>query len=51
MRHVRVGGQYLPVWVFAMWTRLVGESETGSFAFKRPDRLASKVSAEEDLIK
>ena len=43
-------GQYLPVWVpFAMWTRLVGESEECSLS----DVLKSwlhKVSAEEDLI-
>ena len=44
-------GQYLPVWVpFAMWTRLVGESETEC---SLPDVLTAwlrKVSAEEDLI-
>ena len=43
-------GQYLPVWVpFAMWTRLVGESEECSLSDVLKTWLR-KVSAEEDLI-
>ena len=43
-------GQYLPVWVpFAMWTRLVGESEECSLSHVLTTWLR-KVSAEEDLI-
>ena len=45
-------GQYLPVWVpFAMWTRLVGESETGCSLSNVLIAWLRKVSAEEDLIK
>ena len=44
-------GQYLPVWVpFAMWTRLVGESETGCSLSNVLTAWLRKVSAEEDLI-
>ena len=44
-------GQYLPVWVpFAMWTRLVGESETECSLPKVLTTWLRKVSAEEDLI-
>lgn len=45
-------GQRLPVWVpFAMWTRLVGESETGCSLANVLTAWLRKVSAEEDLIK
>ena len=44
-------GQYLPVWIpFAMWTRLVVESETKSSLSDVLTAWLSKVSAEEDLI-
>ena len=44
-------GQYLPVWVpFAMWTRLVGEYETGCSLSNVLTAWLRKVSAEEDLI-
>ena len=45
-------GQYLPVWVpFAMWTRLVGQSETGCSLSDVLKVWLLKVSADEDLIK
>ena len=45
-------GQYLPVWVpFAMWTRLVGESETACSLSDVLTAWLSKVSAGKDLIK
>ena len=44
-------GQYLPVWVpFAMWTRLVGESETACSLANVLTAWLQKVSAEKDLI-
>ncbi|MDE0400586.1 MAG: NACHT domain-containing protein [Candidatus Poribacteria bacterium] len=44
-------GQYLPVWVpFAMWTRLVGESETECSLSDVLTTWLRKVSAGEDLI-
>ncbi len=44
-------GQYLPVWVpFAMWTRLVGESETDCSLSSVLTTWLRKVSAGEDLI-
>ena len=44
-------GQYLPVWVpFAMWTRLVGESETECSLSDVLTTWLRKVSAEKDLI-
>ena len=44
-------GQHLPVWVpFAMWTRLVGESETGCSLSNVLTAWLSKVSAGKDLI-
>ncbi len=44
-------GQYLPVWVpFAMWTRLVSESETGCSLANVLTAWLQKVSAETALI-
>ena len=44
-------GQYLPVWVpFAMWTRLVGESESKCSLSDVLTAWLCKVSAEEELI-
>ena len=44
-------GQYLPVWVpFAMWTRLVVESETGCSLSDVLTAWLRKISAGEDLI-
>ena len=44
-------GQHLPVWVpFAMWTRLVGETETGCSLSNVLTAWLRKVSAEEDLV-
>ena len=44
-------GQYLPVWVpFAMWTRLVGESETECSLANVLTAWLHKVSAEKNLI-
>ena len=48
---VRRWGQYLPVWVpFALWTRLVGESETECSLSDVLTTWLRKVSAEKDLI-
>ena len=50
--YARRWGQYLPVWVpFAMWTRLVGESETGCSLSNVLTAWLHKVSAEEDLLR